>query len=83
MAIPVVSFCGREFSGAEVQLIAALVQRCAGLSRMELAATVCELLQWQRPGGGLKARECRELLERLDGQGVLQLPPKRQTKPVG
>jgi hypothetical protein len=83
MAMPVVSFCGREFSGAEVQLIAALVQRCAGLSRMELAATVCELLQWQRPGGGLKARECRELLERLDGQGVLQLPPKRQTKPVG
>ena len=83
MAIPVVSFCGREFSSAEVQLIAALVQRCAGLSRMELAATVCELLQWQRPGGGLKARECRELLERLDGQGVLQLPPKRRTKPVG
>jgi hypothetical protein len=83
MAIPVVSFCGREFSGAELQLIAALVQRCAGLSRMELAATVCELLQWQRPGGGLKARECREFLERLDGQGVLQLPPKRQTKPVG
>jgi hypothetical protein len=34
MAIPVVSFCGREFSGAEVQLIAALVQRCAGLSRV-------------------------------------------------
>jgi len=59
------------------------VQRCGGLSRMELAHTVCELLQWQRAGGGLKARECREFLERLDSQGVLQLPPKRPTKPVG
>jgi Domain of unknown function (DUF4338) len=60
-----------------------VVRRCTGLSRMELAHTVCELLQWQRPGGGLKARECREFLERLDAQGVLQLPPKRPTKPVG
>jgi hypothetical protein len=50
---------------------------------MELAHTVCELLQWQRPGGGLKARECREFLERLERQAVLQLPPKRPTKPVG
>jgi len=78
-----VVFCGRPFDASELQLICALVKRCAGLSRMELAHTVCELLQWQRPGGGLKARECREFLERLDNQGVLQLPPKRATKPVG
>jgi len=83
MEMPGVSFCGRPFSSAELQLIGAVVTRCTGLSRMELAHTVCELLQWQRPGGGLKARECREFLERLDNQGVLQLPPKRPTKPVG
>ncbi|MCK7495947.1 MAG: DUF4338 domain-containing protein [Comamonadaceae bacterium] len=81
--MPGVSFCGRPFSSAELQLIGAVVTRCAGLSRMELAHTVCELLHWQRPGGGLKARECREFLERLETQGVLQLPPKRPTKPVG
>ena len=83
MQMPGVSFCGRPFSSAELQLIGAVVTRCTGLSRMELAHTVCELLQWQRPGGGLKARECREFLERLETQGVLQLPPKRPTKPVG
>lgn len=83
MEMPGVSFCGRPFSSAELQLICGLVTRCAGLSRMELAHTVCELLHWQRPGGGLKARECREFLERLETQGVLQLPPKRLTKPVG
>jgi hypothetical protein len=78
-----VVFCGRRFDGAELQLICAVVKRCAGLSRMELAHTVCELLQWQRPGGGLKGRECREFLELLDSQAVLQLPPKRPGKPVG
>ena len=78
-----VAFCGRQFSSAELQLICEVVKRYAGLSRMELAHTVCELLEWRRSGGGLKARECREFLELLDRQGVVRLPPKRRTKPVG
>lgn len=78
-----VAFCGRQFTSAELQLIGEVVERYAGLSRMELAHTVCELLEWQRRGGGLKARECREFLECLDSQGVVRLPPKRATKPVG
>lgn len=83
MDMPVVAFCGRQFSSAELQLICAVIKRCAGLSRMELAHTVCELLQWQRSAGGLKARECREFLELLDSQGMVRLPSKRPTKPVG
>lgn len=78
-----VVFCGRSFDRSELQLICAVVKGCAGLSRMELAHTVCELLQWRRPGGGLKARECREFLELLDRQAVVKLPAKRATKPVG
>jgi hypothetical protein len=77
------SFCGREFSAAELGLIREVVASCAGLSRMELAHTVCELVDWTRPAGGLKARECREFLERLDAQGRLRLPAKRATKPLG
>jgi hypothetical protein len=38
---------------------------------------VCELLEWKRPGGRLKARECRDLLQRLESQGVLTLPEKK------
>lgn len=83
MDMPTATFCGRAFSAAEVQLICTVVQRYGGLSRMELASTVCELLQWQRASGGLKARECREFLELLDARGVLRLPPKRAGKPVG
>lgn len=78
-----VTFCGRTFSRDELQLIGDVVKRYAGLSRMERAHTVCEWLQWQRSSGKLKARECREFLERLDSQGVVQLPTQRATKPVG
>jgi hypothetical protein len=70
-------FCGREFTTEEVSLIQEVVETCAGISRLELAHTVCELLEWKRPGGGLKARECRDLLERLESQRVLMLPYKK------
>ena len=70
-------FCGREFTAKEVSLIQEVVETCAGISRLELAHTVCELLEWKRPGGGLKARECRDLLECLESQGVLTLPDKK------
>jgi len=70
-------FCGREFTGEELSLIQELVQTCGGISRWEMAHTVCELLDWKRAGGGLKVRECRDLLERLEGQGLLTLPVKK------
>lgn len=72
-------FCGREFTGEELSLIQEVVESCGGISRLELAQTVCELLEWKRAGGGLKARECRDLLERLESQGHLRLPEKRAT----
>jgi len=70
-------YCGREFTAENVSLIQEVVETCAGLSRLELAHTVCELLEWKRPGGGLKARECRDLLERLESRGGLTLPDKK------
>src|ERR1039457_3629588 len=78
-----IAFSGRVVSDTELQLIRDVVKRYGALTRMELANTVCELLQWQRNAGGLKGRECREFLELLDSQGVIQLPQKRATKSVG
>lgn len=71
-------FCGREFSAKEVSLIQEVVATCGGISRNELANTVCELLEWKRPNGRLKNRECLELLSQLEGKGILELPGKRQ-----
>ncbi len=73
-------FCGRNFSGEEIALVREVVDTCGGISRRELAYTVCELLKWERPGGGLKARECLDLLEILEKKGVLSLPEKRHQR---
>lgn len=78
-----ISFAGRRFSGADLELIADVVASCSGLSRAELAATVCELVDWKRPSGRLKSRECRDLLERLHQEGVIELPPKANGRPAG
>ena len=72
--------CGREFNTEEISLIKEIASTCKGLSRRELGLTVCELLQWQRPGGGLKERECQDLLVLLESKGILKLPMKRQRK---
>lgn len=78
-----ISYCGRRFSVPDLELIAEVVESCSGLSRTELGATVCELLEWKRPSGRLKSRECRELLERLEQDGLIGLPPKGIGRPAG
>jgi hypothetical protein len=78
-----VRFVGRQVSDGELRLIREVVASCAGLSRMELASTVCELLDWRRRVGSLKARECREFLEKLESKGLLTLPEKRAGRPTG
>lgn len=76
-------FAGRAVGPDELALIREVVVGCTGLSRMELAHTVCELLGWTRPRGTLKGRECREFLEGLAARGLLHLPAKRPGRPVG
>jgi hypothetical protein len=72
-------FCGRNFSREEVCLIQEIVETCGGVSRTELAYTVCELLEWKRANGKLKGRECLDFLERLEEKGLLTLPGRRET----
>ena len=77
-------YSGREFTAKELALVREVVESCSGLSRTELARTICELLGWKRPAGGLKAQECREFLERLEAAGVsttLVCAVRRQRRP--
>ena len=76
-------FLGRRVTGEDLSMIQEIVTSCGGLTRMELASTVCELLGWKRRSRSLKARECREFLEKLDAKGLLMLPEKRAGRPVG
>ncbi len=72
-------FCGRLFTGPDLELMRVVVHDYRGLAVTEIARTVCELLEWKRPNGRLKDHECRQLLERLAAEGVLRLPALRPT----
>lgn len=68
---------------AELELIRRTTLEFAALGVTEISRTVCELLEWKRPNGGLKNLECRRLLEELCAEGRLSLPALRVTKPRG
>src|SRR2546428_14072139 len=78
-----VTFSGRTFTEEEVELMRVVAHDYAGLGVTEISRTVCELLEWKRPNGGLKNHECRQMLEWLCDEGVLSLPKLRRTKPRG
>ena len=72
------TFCGRTFGAGELELMRQTAREFSALGVTEIARTVCELLEWKRPGGGLKNHECRQLLERLQAEGFLKLPDLRK-----
>ncbi len=71
-------FCGRTFARHELELMRQLAAEFSALGVTEIARTLCELLDWKRPNGKLKNHECRQLLERLEAEGVLTLPALRR-----
>jgi Domain of unknown function (DUF4338) len=72
------TFCGRTFPSHELELMRQIAAEFSALGVTEIARTICELLEWKRPNGGLKNHECRQLLERLAVEGVLTLPDLRK-----
>jgi hypothetical protein len=56
------TFCGRTFRAGELELMRQITLEFSALG-VEIARTVCELLEWTRSNGGLKNHECRQLLE--------------------
>lgn len=69
--------CGREITVQEIEAIKETVSMFWQLSRKELAQTIAENLQWYRASGTNKVDASLKLLEKLESQGVLQLPAKR------
>lgn len=55
------------------------VRLCAGLSRKELARTICEHWGWVTATGSHKVTACLNVLEQWEHQGLLQLPAKRMS----
>ena len=75
---------GRTFSEAELQVVTEVVGTGGSRSRTQLMVRVCQRLQWRRPTGALKVRECRDLLATMERAGWLRLPAKRSAgRPLG
>lgn len=77
------TFCGQPLKQEQRELICQCASDYSELSLEELAATLCEWMEWYRPSGHLKTRECRELLQELQTHGVISLPPLRTGRPRG
>jgi len=75
------TFSGRRFTRKQLTRVQETVERFPKLSRNELAHTVCELLNWKTPNGKSKVESCLILLEKLEAQGVVNLPA-RQARPA-
>jgi len=74
---------GRCFEVDEVRRVAEAVGGKSELSRFQLAKKTCEVLDWRRANGDLKAREARDLLVELEKRGLVKLPKKRGGRPAG
>ena len=72
------SFCGHALTEDELELIRRITREFANLTVTELAATLCELLQWRRPNGG--SRECYLFLLELQRRGRMPWSPAVQSR---
>jgi len=69
------SFCGQPLQPQEIELIQQITRDFRQLALTEVAFTICELLEWKRPNGSLKSRECFQFLQALQQRGWLPWLP--------
>jgi hypothetical protein len=69
---------GRQITHAELKAARQTVRLCSGLSRLELARTICEHWDWVTASGTHKVTACLKVLEEWEQQGLLRLPGKRK-----
>ena len=76
------TFFGRRFTRKQIAAIQETVATFPALSRKELAQTICEHLRWRTPAGTNRVAAALRLLEALEQQDILTLPPKREERNV-
>jgi hypothetical protein len=69
---------GRQITDVELEAARQTVRLCSGLSRLELARTICEHWDWVTASGSHKVTACLKVLEEWEQQGLLRLPGKRK-----
>lgn len=70
-------YCGREFTGSELDGIRQLIADHPTATRAHLSRLVCSQLDWRRDDGRLKDMSCRVAMLRMQDDGLVCLPPPR------
>jgi len=76
-----VRYCGREFTPADLDVVRALAASLP--TRARIAEAAAAALDWRRPDGQTKAMSARVALNRMAADGLITLPPPRNTNGNG
>jgi hypothetical protein len=72
---PVRTFSGRELTSKDINQIKWARKTYPNLSRTELAGTICQIIGWTTNSGRAKLIQCSALLEEMEKEGIIDLPP--------
>ena len=72
------TFSGRRLTRKQIADVQETVAMLPNDSRNELAKTICEHLSWVTAKGAYRVGACLRMLELLEADGILTLPPKRE-----
>lgn len=75
-------YCGRTWSGDDIERIRALVAGSPYAKRAALARQVCETFNWRRPDGQLRAMSCRVAMLKMQRAGLIELPAAQSVRRV-
>jgi hypothetical protein len=73
-----VRYCGRLFTGKEIDRIRQLIASDRKLNRVQLSRVVCDEFNWLRPDGRSKEMSCRVAMLRMERDGIITLPPPQK-----
>ena len=70
----------RQLGIQDIQFIQALISKHYQQGRSHVSRILCEAWKWVQPNGKLKEYAARDLLLRLEEQGLIELPPRLRPK---
>jgi hypothetical protein len=70
----------RQLGLQDIRFIQALISEHYQRGRSHISKLLCESWQWVQPNGKLKEYAARDLLLRLQEQGLIELPPRLRPK---
>lgn len=74
-----IRYRGKTYTGKEIDEIKEVIVTYRERSRLFISQEICRRWGWAQPNGVLKDMICRGLLLQLEAQGLIELPPRKQT----